>query len=573
MHRQYYQRIIAILAVWVITACSPVTELSTLSLHRIAHHQEPQKVPEVSLWEDMRAHFQLEHDSQRAPVRDQIQRLISHKRILIKSLEQSAPYLQYVLAQVKKNHLPAELALLPYVESKYNSAVYSRMGAGGPWQLMPGTASGLGLKINWWYDGRRDLVASTKGALHYLTYLGRYFDHNWHLAMAAYDAGEGTVRHALNKINNQKPVSVRHTLNKIKSRKQIFWTLPLPKETKAYVPKLLALATIIKHPERYQIKLPMISTHPTLTVVELTQQIEFSEAAKLADIDVDTLKMLNPAFKRWATDPSGSYSLLIPAIQADKFSKNLANYHPKHDIIWHHHEVHRGETLSQISKTHHVSITTIKQINRLHNNTLHSYQHLIIPITQKQFPKTYHPTTGTLQSEKHPGPQQIIHHVNVGDTLHQIAIRYQVKLPELIFWNQLKLTLPLKPGTGLVIWKPKGYRHTGARFDQYIVKSGDSLSRIAHRFLTDVQTIKQANRLHTNVIHTGMLLKVPMPKRSPTPHPTQTDRFTLKYIIENGDSLYNIAKDHRVSIKQIKQWNKLDNHAMIQPDQVLRIYR
>ena len=195
------------------------------------------------LWRELSSNFKLKDQSSQADVKKQIRWLLAHPTYLDDFAKNSAPYIFYILEEIKKQGLPGELALLPMIESNYNPFAYSHAGAAGLWQLMPGTSSGLGIKQNWWYDGRRGIISSTYAALSYMRYLNRFFKGNWMLSIAAYDAGEGTVQRAVRKNYN-----TGNSTN--------FWFLPLPRETKAYLPRLLAMASIIKYPNYFGIKLP-----------------------------------------------------------------------------------------------------------------------------------------------------------------------------------------------------------------------------------------------------------------------------------------------------------------------------
>src|SRR5579872_1697739 len=196
-----------------------------------------------NVWDALRLEFNLPHYENNPEVQVQIEWFLTHNHFLMESTSRAGPYIYYILQQVRKRHLPAELVLLPVIESSYNPFSNSYMGAAGIWQIMPETASGFGIKRNWWYDGRRDIIASTKAALNYLAYLQNFFEGNWLLAIAAYNTGEGSVLSAI-----RRNVSTGMNTD--------FWSLPLSQQTRDYVPRLLALAEIISHPDRYGIRFP-----------------------------------------------------------------------------------------------------------------------------------------------------------------------------------------------------------------------------------------------------------------------------------------------------------------------------
>lgn len=259
-------------------------------------------------WLELRSSFKLNHHADNASVRRQIETYRHNPDYLNKTLTKATPYLYYILQQTIKRNLPGELVLLPVLESAYDPFAYSNRGAAGLWQIMPSTGSGFGLKENWWYNGRRDISASTRAALEYFAYLKNYFNQNWLLAIAAYDSGEGTVQNAI---------------GYGRGTDADFWNLPLPRETQAYVPRLLALAEIIANPRHYGIKLPDIKSGPYFVAVNLSTQIELAHAAQLAEISLQEMYRLNPGYNRWATDPNGPHRLLLPVEKIEKFRQNL----------------------------------------------------------------------------------------------------------------------------------------------------------------------------------------------------------------------------------------------------------
>jgi membrane-bound lytic murein transglycosylase D len=234
-----------------------------------------------------------------------------HPGYLKRVAKRAEPFLHYIITELEKNNMPIELALLPVVESAFDPFAYSHGRASGMWQFVPGTGERFGMKQNWWYDGRRDVIASTQGAINYLKYLNKYFNGDWMLALAAYNSGEGRVRRAVNKNKNlNKPTD--------------FWSLGLPKETQAYVPKLLALADIIKRPQDFNLTLYPIDNKAVLSQVDIKSQLDLAKAAQLAGLSLAELQRLNPGFNRWATDPDGPHQLLLPNHTVDKFQQGLS---------------------------------------------------------------------------------------------------------------------------------------------------------------------------------------------------------------------------------------------------------
>lgn len=331
-------------------------------------------------WDALTDEFTLNHQVNNPEVQKQIKKLIKHPEDLNNMMKQAKPYLYHILEEIKKRNLPGEIALIPMIESEYDPFVSSHKGAAGLWQIMPHTGSELGLIKNWWVDGRRSIGPSTNAALNYLEYLHRFFHGNWILAFGAYNAGEGTVLRA-----------VKH------SNKHVFWSLPLPHETKAYVPKLLALSEIIQNPERYHVKRPEIPQKPYFKEVEISNKLDLNHAAKLTQVPREDLHRLNPGFRDWSTRPTQPYKLLIPTEHVSDFYRNLANiskpakpnsFLPKLSLTKKHtttnqltYVVKKGDSVERIAHQYHLKLTAFKTLNpSLSDRKLRPGQHLIISL-------------------------------------------------------------------------------------------------------------------------------------------------------------------------------------------------
>jgi len=318
------------------------------------------------LWEELRYEFSLYHYEENPLVQDQIEFFMNHQEFLRQCALHAAPYLYYILEQSKKYNLPAEIVLLPMIESSYDPYAHSSAGAVGIWQMMPETATNFGIHRDWWYDGRRDLVASTKGALHYLSYLNSFFNGNWLFALAAYDTGEGHVLTAIRK-------NIRD------GKKTDYWSLPLAQETKNYIPRLYALATIIAHPETYPIYLPPVHNAPYLAQVDVGGQMNLHNVAKLAGIPLKKLLHLNPAFNQIVTAPHGPYKLLLPIESVSRFTENLAHPNSSHHQTWINYKVRRGDTLASLSEKFNTTSYLLRTMNKLPGNSLKVGKAIIVP--------------------------------------------------------------------------------------------------------------------------------------------------------------------------------------------------
>lgn len=410
-----------------------------------------------TVWNALRKQFMLDHEVHRPEVQAQLRWLLKHPDYL-KRFTEAEPYLFHIITEVKKQNLPGEIALVPIIESAFDPFAYSGVGAAGLWQIMPGTATDLGLKRDWWIDSRRSVSASTAAALKYYRYLGKFFHGNWQLAFAAYDFGEGNVARAVRRAGKSK----EHAK---------FWTLPLPQETRTYIPRLLALAEIIEHPERYHIQLPHIKNKPYFQEVEVGQQIDLSQAAKLAGISYQELIHLNPGYNRWATAPYQPYKLLLPINHVKEFSKQLEELPKDQHISWSRHQVKSGETLSAIAQKYQSTSTMIKTSNHLTSDRVRPGQYVLVP---------NHMTTAPIQTTTNKAPThmpshqtyKVIHIVQKNDSFKTLNRKYGAPEQAVRAWNHLGEDHPIQPGQELLIWRQR-------MPSDYVVKPGDNLSRIA----------------------------------------------------------------------------------------------
>jgi len=279
-------------------------------------------------------------------------------------------YLPYITEEIDKRGMPLELALLPIVESGYDPFAYSHGRAAGLWQFIPGTARRYGIRQNWWYDGRRDVVDATNGALNYLTRLHEMMDGDWLLAAASYNSGEGNVLKAVKR-------------NKKSGRPSDFWNLKLSKETSSYVPRLLALVELVRDPAAAGITLPSLLDEPQFVPSETGGQLDLALAAELAGIELDTLYAYNSGFNRWATDPSGPHRLLLPVEVSEAFNEALATVPESERVRWQRHKVRNGETISEIAEQYHTTLASIRSANGIHGNTIRAGSYLMIPVASK----------------------------------------------------------------------------------------------------------------------------------------------------------------------------------------------
>lgn len=359
-------------------------------------------------------------------------------------IERSGRYLHFIVEEVEKRDMPSEIALLPMIESGFNPQALSRSRAAGIWQFMPVTGKHFGLEQNWWADHRKNVTAATHAALDYLQKLHLMFG-SWDLALAAYNAGEGTVRRAIEK-------------NRAQGLPTDYQSLSLSEETRNYVPKLLAMKNLISHPERYGLNIESIPNEPYFAKVSAPEQIDAELAASLAGISHDEFVALNPEYNRPVITAKGgsSHEILLPVEAADVFLTNLSNY-DQPLVTWRTYHAKRGEKLDVIARKFGISTTELRTVNSLPPaKTLPGNRLVLVPdagITSDSASdldkNKFEILNASLHTELNAN-QDIRHKVAPNETLYSIALRYGVTVKQIMASNQLKSS-KLKIGQVLVI--------------------------------------------------------------------------------------------------------------------------
>lgn len=465
------------------------------------------------LWERIREGFALP-DRDHPLTRAEKLWYSKHQEYINRTVTRARPYLHYITEEAEKRGMPTEIVLLPIIESAFQPFAYSHGRAAGIWQFIPATASHYGLKQNWWYDGRRDIMASTVAALDYLEALKNNFDGEWLLALAAYNSGQGTVANAIR-------------YNKRHGRPTDFWSLRLPEETRAYVPKLLAISAIVADPEKYNITLESIPDEPYLVKVDVGSQIDLALAAELAGISIEDLYRLNPGFNRWATDPDGPHQLVLSIDKAEHFQAKLAELPVSKRIKWTRYEIREGETLSHIAVRYRTTVSLLREVNKLRTNFIKAGDNLIIPVATKKindYALTLDQRTRAIQNAEKKG-LKVSYIVKDGDSLWEIARKYDVSVKELATWNGMAPRDYIRPGQKLVIW------------------------------WTDKRTT---------------LADISRSTRIGLPRDTVTQR--INYTVRKGDSLSRISQRFNVTISKLRQWNSLPKGKYLQPGQKLTLF-
>jgi membrane-bound lytic murein transglycosylase D len=386
----------------------------------------PQTPHTDDLWLRLRGSFRIV-DVHHSAVDREIDRWSRWPRTISDASARATPFLYHVVDEINRRGLPGEFALVPFVETGFRLTARSPRGASGLWQFMPATGRRFGLQSSWWYDGRRDFLASTRAAVDYLAYLYRRFNEDALLTLAAYNAGEGRVDAA-------------RTRNRNVGSGVDYWSLALPAETRVYVPRVLALARVLEDPSRYGIALSPVANRPVLTTVDTGGQIEFAVVAELAQLPTEQLRELNPGHLRWATAPDGPHVLVLPEQKAKDLEVALSKLPASERVRWTNHRVVAGDTLWELSRSYGISTSLLKQSNGLLGDRIRLGQNLLVPLE---------PAGGA--SPALAVQSQFVYVVRPGDNLWKIARQFGVSHRAIARWNDRHPREILRPGEKLLI--------------------------------------------------------------------------------------------------------------------------
>lgn len=445
-----------------------------------------------NLFDRIRAGFALdENDLDRKAVAQQLNWYAGNPEYLERAFGRAELYLYHIVAELEARHMPLELALLPVVESAFEPYAYSRARASGLWQFIPGTGSRFGLKQDWWYDGRRDVVESTRAALDYLQYLHDEFDGDWLLAIAGYNCGEKNVARAVER-------------NRAAGRPLDFWSLPLPKETRAYVPKLLAMKRLVANPASLGLSISRIPNQAYFERVATLGQIDLKLAAEIAGVTFEELYELNPAFHRWATDPAGPHYLLLPVDGAAVFKQNIGQLTPEQRLGATLYTVQAGDSVSSVARRFNTTTGVIRELNDLPSGTLTVGSELRVPAANVSLPpKVLLAAARVDRLDRRSALRPHVHVVKNGDSLWRIAQRHGMSVGALAKINGMSASDTLRAGQRLRLSSADGPSSVssetprGGRKVTYTVRAGDTLSRIARLFQVTVSQIVDWNSIRT----------------------------------------------------------------------------
>jgi len=472
-------------------------------------------IKQPELFARLRSGFQLDDVDQPA-VASQLNWFANHPDFLERTWGRAGLWLYYIVGQLEQRKMPAELALLPVIESAFEPYAYSRARAAGLWQFISDTGRRFGLKQDWWYDGRRDPIEATRAALDYLQALHDEFDGDWLLAVAAYNCGELTVSRAIER-------------NQRLGKPTDFWHLKLPTETRGYVPELLAMRRLVANPERYGLEFSRIADEPYFVAISTGGQIDLKVVADLAGVSVADLYELNPAFHRWATDPSGPYRLLVPVDAAEGLQDTILHLTPEQRMRVDHYTVRRGDTLATIARQFATTPEVIRGLNDLDANAP--------PVIDSVM--------------RVPAPN--------------------IQLPEKAMRAAMLVDSP-----------QRRLRRAGRRPNIHVVRRGDTLYALAQRLGTDVQTLAQINGLRAgDRLHAGQKLRVGASstyvadasfgagKSGAATQISSDGGRRMTYIVRRGDTLYGIARLLQVTVNELMSWNGMSVERSLKPGQTL----
>ncbi len=536
---------------------------------RGAHARDVSDRRYTNLWNRIRAGFRLPRMEGPRVARYE-QWFANHPQYVDQMLQRANLYLYQIVQDVSKRNMPMEIALLPAIESAYSPDAYSRSAAIGLWQFEPSTGRLWGLKTNWWYSGERDIIASTNAALDFLQSLHNQF-HSWNLALAAYNAGQGTIEAAI--AHNQALGLGTH-----------YRDLRLPQQTENYVPKLMAIVNIVRDPAKFGLTLHAIPNSPYFVRVNTGSQIDLSVIARLANMSLKQLYAINPGFTQMATAPNGPHTILVPVATKAALIEGLSQLPPQDRMQWARHVVVPGDTLDGIANEYGVSVAAIRSTNHIYSNFIRVGQNLLIPMAGRRLVVSRSQAAGQEEARG----ANAIYRVAPGDTLSGIASQYGVSVEAIRAANHIYGSLLavgqrlVIPGAGQqgVVASAGGPRHNLI----YQVAPGDTLYGIARQYGVSVAAIRSTNHIYGSLLAVGQRLVIPGAgqqgvvasaggaRQEVALSRSGSDRVRIIHRVRPGDTLWSIAQRYRVYVSQLERWNVLNAHDVLRLGQRILIW-
>lgn len=407
-----------------------INKLNTLNFNPTSSTNKSQNLQsiktEINLWQRIYSRFDIK-DENNSRSKKYEKWYSARPEYIERMMDRSQKYLFYVVGEVEKRGMPSEIALLPMIESAYNPIANSRSKAVGIWQFIPSTGRLYGLKQDWWQDKRRNVVDATNAALDYLQKLHALFG-TWDLALAAYNAGEGTVSRAIAK-------------NKAKGLPTDYANLKLPAETKDYVPKLQAIKNIVSNPSQYGLYIDPIPNKPYFTYVEAPAVIDADLAAKFAEISYDEFLLLNSEHRRpLIRTNEKTQKFILPINAADTFVKNLSQ-NEKPLVSWNIYQPKRNEKIKTIANKFDMEESDLIKANDLNPQKLIKPSSIILVAKKERTETNAHQDIDESKIQKDSKTEISVspnkYKVKPGDTLTKIAKKYGISVNELKDINQI----------------------------------------------------------------------------------------------------------------------------------------
>ncbi|MCF0254213.1 MAG: LysM peptidoglycan-binding domain-containing protein [Duodenibacillus sp.] len=547
--------------------------------------------PPADVWERLRRGFAMPGlDNER--VAAALAHYTRDPRYLPRVSARAGRYLYHIIEEVEARKMPAELALLPYVESAFQPEALSRVKASGLWQFMPATGKTFQLQQNRWKDERRDVLESTRAALDYFERLYKMFG-DWHLCLAAYNWGEGNVMRAIK-------------ANEARGLPGDYGHLRMPAETANYVPKLEAVKRIVAEPEKYGIELPDIRNEPYFVRVTKNRDVDLKTAARLAEMPLAEFKQLNPSFNAPVIVASHNSQILLPADRIETFLDNLVSWVDTGKPLssWTLYRIKEGETLASVAEKSGMSLAEIRRVNHIpESRNVLPGSVLLIDNGNAKGAAIAAEEEARLMLEP-VADRRKAYRVRRGDTLFSIARKHGVTPADIRAANRLpssgisvgqRIMIPVRGGAASpAAQKASPGAVPAVRRIRYEVKRGDTIYSISRRYGTSPEAVRSANGLRTSALRTGQVLLVPAPapdkppagpargaraagkaggqwldvkpaggkaKPRPQPQPKPQPKASF-YTVQKGDTLYSIARRHGLTVDGLRGMNRLRGDAV-----------
>src|SRR5574343_574144 len=398
--------------------------------------------PPTDIWERIRRGFAMP-DLETPLVRDREQWYAARPDYMLRMTERSRRYIYYIVEELERRNMPTELALLPFIESAFNPEAVSTAKAAGMWQFMPATGKYFDLKQNMFRDERRDVLESTRAALDYLQKLHDMFD-DWHLALAAYNWGEGSVSKALAR-------------NKARGLPLSYADLQMPNETRYYVPKLQAVKNIVAQPELFSVQLPLIHNHPFFRSVPIERDIDVATAVRLAEVRAEDFKALNPQMNRPVILAAGTPQILLPWDNAAVFERNLQAHADRPLASWTAWTVPKTMKVEDAAQQVDMPHSVLRSANNIPQGMLVKAGSTLLVHRKGHLDKDVQESTAD-NAQLSLTPEVVLRRIRVaarrGDTLAILAARHAVPAARLANWNHLSPSAALKAGQSVTMYVP-----------------------------------------------------------------------------------------------------------------------